>query len=102
MLYIPISSFRIAINRSSSKGWTSRLRETIRVNFLNKPHKNPHGVWLFLRDEGMMEIGPPGNCVNHNINFPNLQRDLCQNLEEHQPSLLLEIQLWLDGIILQT
>jgi hypothetical protein len=50
----------------------------------------------------MMEIGLSANCVNHNINLAEFERDLCQNLEEHQPSLLLEIQLWLDGTILQT
>jgi hypothetical protein len=47
-------------------------------------------VFVDSRD---MAIGLPDNCVNHNINLPNLQRDLCQNLEEHQLSLLLEIQL---------
>ena len=34
--------------------------------------------------------------------LPDLQRDLCQNLGEHQPSLLLDIQLWLGGMIFQT
>jgi hypothetical protein len=52
-----------------------------------------------LRDDA---IGLPANCVNHNINLAKFQRDLYQNLEEYQPSLLLEIQLWLVGIILQT
>jgi hypothetical protein len=50
----------------------------------------------------MIKIGLPANCVNHDINLAEFQRDLYQNLEEYQPSLLLEIQLWLDGIILQT
>jgi hypothetical protein len=49
-----------------------------------------------------MEKGHPASRVNQNINNAEFQRDLCQNLEEYQPSLLLEIQLWLDGIILQT
>jgi hypothetical protein len=48
----------------------------------------------------MVAIGLLDNCVNHNIKLAEFQRDLCQNLEEHQPSLLLEIQLWLDEIIL--
>ena len=34
--------------------------------------------------------------------MPDLQRDLCQNLDEHQPSFLLEIQIWLGVMILQT
>jgi hypothetical protein len=50
----------------------------------------------------MMAIGLLASCVNHNINLAKFQRDLYQNLEECQPSLLLEIQLGLDGNILQT
>jgi hypothetical protein len=44
----------------------------------------------------MIEIGLPANCVNHNIKLAEYQRDLCQTLEEYQPSLLLKIQLWLE------
>ena len=52
--------------------------------------------------EGIMAIGLSAYCVEHHINLAGLQRDLCQNLDEHQPSFLLEIQIWSGVMILQT